>query len=101
MPLRLDDVDELALVLSGSSDQVDRGGAPEDFRALSRAPVALSARRGFTCSTGSGRRTATGPCTPRCRPCSRTRSRVGTGPMSRARCCLMSMHHLSPLVGSA
>src|ERR687892_1356132 len=54
------------------------------------APVALLGRRGLAGSIGSGRRTATGPWTPRCRRCSRTRSRAG-GAMSRAKRWFISM----------
>ena len=64
------------------------------------APVALSGRRGFTCSIGSGRRTATGPWTPQCRRCSRTRSRARRGHVTSE--VLPHLYaHLSPLVGSA
>ena len=59
------------------------------------APVARLGRRGFTCSIGSGRRMATGPWTPQCRRCLRTRSRA-EGAMSRAKCCLISMPIFHP-----
>ena len=89
MPLRLDDVAELRWYF-GQQTQVDRGGAPEDFRRFRARAVALSRRRGFARSIGCGRRTAIGPLHATVSPVLEDAIARRTGPCDERRCCRMS-----------
>ena len=91
-----------ALVLQAAATGSSEVARPRTSGAFRPCAVGVSARLGSARCIGSGRRRATrllnahGVARARA-----TRSRDGTGPRDERRCCLTSMHHLSPLVGTA